>query len=76
MAAGVARLTDAEVAVAVTGVVGPDEQYGQPPATVWVATSPESLVPPVQLQLEGEPDDICEQTCERAVQLLAERLGL
>ena len=76
MASGVAQLTNAEVAVAVTGVGGPDEQDGQPPGTVWVATWPESLGPPVQLQLEGEPGDICEQTCEQAVQLLAERLGL
>lgn len=76
MAAGVAELTGADVALAVTGVGGPGEQDGQTPGTVWVATWPESLGPPVRLQLHGEPGDICEKTCARAVQILAERLGL
>ncbi len=76
MAAGVVKLTDADVAVAVTGVGGPDEQDGQPPGTVWLATWPETLGPPVKLHFEGEPGDICAQACARAVDILAERLGL
>jgi nicotinamide-nucleotide amidase len=39
MADGVRRLLDADVAVAVTGVGGPDEQDGQPPGTVYVAVA-------------------------------------
>lgn len=74
MAAGAAARLGASVAVAVTGVGGPDGQDGQPPGTVWVATWPESLGPPEVWHLDGEPEDICEQTCARAVGLLAERL--
>src|SRR6478735_377754 len=37
MAAGVARLTGAEFAVAVSGVGGPDEQESQPVGTVFAA---------------------------------------
>ena len=36
MAGGVRRLLGADVAVAVTGVAGPDHQDGEPPGTVWI----------------------------------------
>jgi nicotinamide-nucleotide amidase len=35
MAVGAQRVLDADVAIAVTGVAGPDEQDGQPVGTVW-----------------------------------------
>ena len=37
MAAGARKLFGAEVAVALTGVAGPDEHGGQPPGQVWLA---------------------------------------
>lgn len=39
MAAGVRRLLDADVAVALTGAGGPDSQDGQPPGTVFFGLS-------------------------------------
>jgi nicotinamide-nucleotide amidase len=75
MARGTAALMDASIAVAVTGVGGPDEQDGQPPGTVWLATWPPDLGEPVLLRLAGEPSDICEQTCSEAVKILAARLA-
>lgn len=74
MAEGAARLLKAEVAVAVTGVGGPDAQDGHPPGTVWVATWPSDLGTPVQLSLDGTPEAICEQVCVEAVSLLYQRL--
>ena len=36
MASGVRAALGADIAVAVTGVGGPDEQDGEPPGTVWI----------------------------------------
>jgi nicotinamide-nucleotide amidase len=76
MARGVAGLMDASVAVALTGVGGPQEQDGQPPGTVWLATWPPGLGEAVLLRIAGEPPTICEQACVRAVEILAARLGI
>lgn len=76
MARGAAELMDASIALAVTGVGGPDQQDGQPPGTVWLATWPPALGPAELLRLDGDPPSICEQTCARAVRLLASRLGV
>jgi nicotinamide-nucleotide amidase len=75
MADGVAHLLKATVAIAVTGVGGPDPQDGQPPGTVWVATWPTELGSPTQLHLDGAPDAICEQVCVDAVRMLYQRLS-
>ena len=39
MAEGAQRVLGADVAIAVTGVAGPDEQDGQPVGTVWYAVA-------------------------------------
>jgi len=39
MAAGAARIFDAEVGLSLTGVAGPDEQDGQPVGTIWIGLS-------------------------------------
>jgi nicotinamide-nucleotide amidase len=70
MARGAARLLDADLAVAVTGVGGPDDEEGQPAGSVWFA-----LVSPAGEHVErrrfaGDPDEIVAATTERAVQLL------
>lgn len=75
MARGAAELMDADIAVAVTGVGGPDEQDGETPGTVWLATWPPALGPAVLLRLDGDPPSICEQACTQAVRLLATRLA-
>jgi nicotinamide-nucleotide amidase len=74
MARGAARLLEADVAVAVTGVGGPDPQDGEPPGTVWAATWPDQLGEAVLLRLSGSPESICEQVCAQTVRMLRERL--
>src|SRR5690348_9838601 len=76
MARGAGRLLEADVAVAVTGVGGPDPQDGQPPGTVWAATWPDHLGEAVLLRLSGSPESICEQACAETVRMLRERLEL
>jgi len=76
MAGGVARLLGADVAVAVTGVGGPDPQDGEPPGTVWAATWPGRLGGAVLLRLSGSPESICEQVCAHTVRMVRERLEL
>jgi nicotinamide-nucleotide amidase len=76
MARGAGRILEADVAVAVTGVGGPDPQDGEPPGTVWVATWPDQLGGAVLLRLSGPPESICEQVCTETVRMLRERLEL
>lgn len=74
MARGAGRLLKADIAVAVTGVGGPDPQDGEPPGTVWAATWPDHLGAAVLLRLSGSPESICEQACAQTVRMLRERL--
>jgi nicotinamide-nucleotide amidase len=76
MARGASRLLGADVAVAVTGVGGPDPQDGEPPGTVWAAIWPDHLGGSVLLRLSGSPESICEQVCAETVRMLRERLEL
>jgi nicotinamide-nucleotide amidase len=74
MARGACGLLQADVAVAVTGVGGPDPQDGQAPGTVWMATWPAQLGDAVLLRLDGSPESICQQVCAQAVRLVRDRL--
>ena len=74
MAEGAGRLLKADVALAVTGVGGPDPQDGEPPGTVWAATWPAWLGGAVRLRLSGSPETICAQVCAQTVRMLRERL--
>ena len=74
MARGASRLLKADIALAVTGVGGPDPQDGEPPGTVWAATWPDQLGDAVLLRLSGSPESICEQVCAETVRMLRERL--
>ncbi len=76
MAGGAARLLKADVALAVTGVGGPDPQDGEPPGTVWAATWPARLGGAVLLHLSGSPESICAQVCAQTVRMLRKRLEL
>lgn len=75
MADGVARLLGAQVAVAVTGVGGPDEQEGQPPGTVWIAARHGDHVVTELAHLDGDPDQILDATVIRALELLERALS-
>ena len=70
MARGVARLMDADLAVGVTGVGGPDEEEGKAPGTVWFAVLADGQVHVEQQHFRGEPDEILRATTAHALRLL------
>lgn len=76
MARGACRLLRADIAVAVTGVAGPDPQDGEPPGTVWAATWPDLPGGAVLFRLSGSPESICEQVCVQTARVLRECLDL
>jgi nicotinamide-nucleotide amidase len=71
MARGVARLLDADLAVAVTGVGGPDSQEGQAPGTVWIAVFAGDRGIAELHRFDGDPSEVCDRTCDAAMTLLA-----
>lgn len=74
MAAGAARVLDADATVAVTGVGGPDPQEGEPPGTVHVAAWVRGVETGHRLQLSGGPEEVLAQTTPRALELLLEAM--
>lgn len=70
-----AELLGAEVAVAVTGVGGPDAQDGVPAGTVWVAVADAGGVEAQLHHFDGGPEEVCAATSRSALALLAERLA-
>jgi nicotinamide-nucleotide amidase len=70
MAAGVANLLDADLAVAVTGVGGPDDEEGHPAGTVWFSVVSPSGQRAELRRFEGEPEEILAATTEHALRLL------
>jgi nicotinamide-nucleotide amidase len=73
MAAGVAELLSADVAIAVTGVGGPDPEDDIPPGTVWIARYRGGETEAHLLRFDGDPAAVCDQTCDAAEALLQER---
>jgi PncC family amidohydrolase len=71
LALGVARLLEADVAVGITGVGGPDDEEGRPPGTVYIAVAAEGRVEAAEHALEGDAEGIIEQAVEQALRLLA-----
>ena len=74
MARGVAELMQAQVAVATTGVGGPDPEEGEPAGTVWVGIYLDGDVTTHRLDVPGDPEDVCTGAAEQAVRLLDQRL--
>ncbi|WP_280512434.1 CinA family protein [Nocardia farcinica] len=72
MAAGARRLLEADVAVAVTGVGGPDPQDGEPAGSVWFGVVSGDGELTRHHVFDGEPVEVLEQTVDRAVELLLE----
>jgi nicotinamide-nucleotide amidase len=70
MARGARRLLDADVAVAVTGVGGPEPQDDLPPGTVWVAVAAGDCEAAELYPLEGDPTRVCAASCDAAIALL------
>ena len=75
MAEGVRRLLDADLALAVTGVAGPDpDEFGAPVGLVYVALAGDGWCLCQELHLAGTRSIIRELTCQAALELLAEQL--
>ena len=75
MAQGVGRLLGADVAVAATGVGGPDPSEGKPAGTVYVAVTVHGSTTVRELDLDGDPEEILEATADHALELLAGTLA-
>lgn len=75
MAAGARKALRADVTVALTGVGGPDEQHGQPPGTVWIATDDGAYRQATLHRFDGQPADVCEQARAAALLALRDRLS-
>lgn len=74
MARGVARVLEADVSVAVTGVGGPEPQDGEPPGTVWLAVHSGSGAWSTVFHFDGTPGEICDSTCDQALHVLLAEL--
>lgn len=74
MAESVARLLNADVAVAVTGVGGPGPQDGDAPGTVWLATVLDGASAAHRLDLSGTPAEIVERACAAAFDAVEARV--
>jgi nicotinamide-nucleotide amidase len=70
MAAGAARLLDADVTVATTGVAGDVSEEGTPPGTVYIATWVDGDVRSATHRFEGTPEEVCDQARDQALQAL------
>jgi nicotinamide-nucleotide amidase len=67
MAVGVQRLLHSEVALAVTGVGGPDREEDKPPGTVFIATLVRGDVQAHEHTFTGRPTEILGQTVAAAL---------
>jgi nicotinamide-nucleotide amidase len=76
MAGGVRRLLDADVAVAVTGVGGPDEQESRPAGTVYIAVAGADGPTCRHHRFDGEPKEVITATALQALKALAEQIGV
>lgn len=74
MAVGVRDRLGADVAVAVTGVAGPDRQEGRPPGEVWIGVDDGAESRASLYQTSGSPTEIVEQTVAEALRHVAKAL--
>jgi nicotinamide-nucleotide amidase len=74
MAQGAADLLGSDLAVAVTGVGGPDDQDGEPPGTVWFGIFDRGTVTTELHRWDGEPEDVLDRTTLHALTLLERAL--
>jgi nicotinamide-nucleotide amidase len=74
LAAGVARVLEADAAVSTTGVGGPDPEEGEEPGTVYLGVVAPGYADCRRVELDGSPDEVVEQATEQALKLLLEAL--
>lgn len=70
MAAGARRVLQADVAVACTGVAGPDAHAGEPVGSVWIAVATPASSATEHLSLSGDRDAIRYATTQAVLSLL------
>ena len=71
MAHGVRRLLAADVALATTGVAGPDRQEGKPVGLVFVSLASQTHSAVRRLELSGDREAIQAAACAGAIDLLS-----
>ncbi|WP_091226993.1 CinA family protein [Microbacterium sp. 3J1] len=71
LAEGARELFDADLCVSTTGVGGPGPEGGHPAGTVYVGWASNDGVGHRMLALEGDPQDILDETVATATRLLA-----
>jgi nicotinamide-nucleotide amidase len=74
MASGVARLMNADVAVAVTGVGGPGRQEDQPVGTVHIGVYASGEVHSERHDMGDDVEEILDATTVRALEILTDRV--
>ena len=74
MAAGVARLLDADVTIATTGVAGDEPEDGVEPGTVFIATYVDGDVQAGLSRFEGDPVAVCNAARDDALMRLLHHL--
>jgi nicotinamide-nucleotide amidase len=74
MAEGACRVLGCDVAVAVTGVAGPDSQEGNPPGTVFLASVVDGEAESIMVRLPGDRQRVRQFSCISALDLLRRRL--
>ncbi|WP_019876656.1 CinA family protein [Sporichthya polymorpha] len=77
MASGACRVLGARIGVSTTGVGGPGEEEGQSPGTVWIGLAWEGIpIEAWEYKFGGDPDEICQQACEAALQAVRDRMHI
>lgn len=76
MAEGVARLLEADVAIGVTGVGGPEPSEGNPAGTVILAVTAGGAGICRRFRFPGDPEDVMTATVEQALAMLAAHLSI
>lgn len=70
LAEGVRALLDVDIAVATTGVGGPEDEDGHPAGTVYLGWASAARSGAEHLQLDGGPERVLDETVSRALRLL------
>ena len=74
MAEGARRVLDADVAVSVTGLAGPDgDEFGHPVGTVFIGYADGQTAFAREYHFDGEREQVREQTIQAALDLILEQ---
>ena len=67
MATGCVRVTGADLAVAITGVGGPDPEEGRKPGTVFIAVAGRQGSEVFEHAFDGSPEEVVDQATVAAL---------